>query len=885
MILISNDKKGRTLRRAFCVILALMMVLALTGLFASRANAVNVEYTITVESTDSSAGSASGGKNVIAGDSITISATPNPGYKFAYWTDRYGSTLSVDQDYTFVPEESGTYAAWFVNISDEGLVYSGTVSSVTFPETSEGYSKIQEQAMKINNTGTGSLMFRLSDISISGANPDAFEIRSYWKNHSTGNCCFPNDDIGVLYIRPVTGLDVGTYTAKVTIKERDGNISPLVGNISFTVTTDYVITASSSPTEGGTVSGWGIYKSGDDVTLTASPSAKYKFAGWYEGTNKVSDNAEYTFTATSARDLVAKFEQVEFDIDVDVYDNGEGGSSTVTGAGTYYKGDTVTISAIPDSNVVFSYWLTQYGEEVSTSATYSFSPTVDIKMFAVFRKPETFTVSFESNGGSSVTTQSITEGQKATKPSDPTKADSVFLGWYKDSSLTTEFNFDTPITENTTLYAKYKTLIKEVDCTITKPAEGKSPDMNPISADPSKYDVKLDLWYFYEEPYPTVTETDTFEIGKRYSVRLIFTPKEGYYFDDSITVYNINGERSSSYGFNGYREMIYLIPGKYIVKFNANGHGIAPDSQHLGYDAKAVIPKQPKATGFIFGGWYKDAACTQPYDFNTIVTADITLYAKWTDESAPVPTTGGGFEDFVERLYTVALGRASEPEGKAFWSEHVGNGDLTGAQCANEFLLSKEFNDRGLNDEQFLTVLYSVFFDRKASDDPDGFNFWMNSLKTQGRDVVVDCFINSEEWCNVCATFGVKSGATRAKATVASENATKFATRLYTECLGRDPEEGGLKFWSLGLTNLELTGSAAAHEFFFCQEFNDHNFDNKELITRMYKTFMGREPDDDGMAFWLDSMDKGLTKQQVFDSFVQSPEFTQICKDYAIDRG
>ena len=243
------------------------------------------------------------------------------------------------------------------------------------------------------------------------------------------------------------------------------------------------------------------------------------------------------------------------------------------------------------------------------------------------------------------------------------------------------------------------------------------------------------------------------------------------------------------------------------------------------------------------------------------------------------------FADFVERLYVVALGRASEPEGKAFWSEHVGNGDLTGAACANEFLLSKEFNDRGLNDEQFLTVLYSVFFNREAAADPDGFNFWMNSLKTQGRDVVVDCFINSTEWCNVCATYGVKSGATRAKATIASENAKKFATRLYTECLGREPETEGLNFWALGLTNLELTGSQAAHEFFFCKEFNDHNFDNKELITRMYRTFMGREPDDDGMAFWLDSMSKGLTKQQVFDSFVKSPEFTQICKDYAIERG
>ena len=263
-----------------------------------------------------------------------------------------------------------------------------------------------------------------------------------------------------------------------------------------------------------------------------------------------------------------------------------------------------------------------------------------------------------------------------------------------------------------------------------------------------------------------------------------------------------------------------------------------------------------------------------------------TVSFKNSDFNANVQTkTLSAFGDFVERLYVVALDRPSEPEGKAFWSEHVGNGDLTGAACANEFLLSKEFNDRGLNDEQFLTVLYSVFFDRKASEDPDGFNFWMNSLKVQGRDSVVDCFINSTEWCNVCATYGVKSGATRAKATIASAKAKAFATRLYTECLGRDPEEDGLKFWSLGLTNLELTGSQAAHEFFFCKEFNDHNFDNKELITRMYKTFMGREPDDAGMTFWLDSMSKGMTKQQLFDSFVNSPEFTQICQSYAIDRG
>ncbi len=247
-------------------------------------------------------------------------------------------------------------------------------------------------------------------------------------------------------------------------------------------------------------------------------------------------------------------------------------------------------------------------------------------------------------------------------------------------------------------------------------------------------------------------------------------------------------------------------------------------------------------------------------------------------------TTGGGFEDFVERLYTVALNRPSEPEGKAFWCEHVGNGDLNGAQCANEFLLSKEFNDRKLTDEQFLAVLYKTFFDREAKDDKDGFNFWMNCLKTQGRDSVVDCFINSEEWCNVCASYGVRSGATRAKATIASANATAFATRLYTECLGRDAEEEGLKFWSLGLTNQELSGTQAAKEFFYSPEFVNAKYSNEEYINRMYKTFMGREPEAEGKAYWLDLLSKGTSRDEVFNFFSTCEEFTGICNEYAIQR-
>ena len=54
-------------------------------------------------------------------------------------------------------------------------------------------------------------------------------------------------------------------------------------------------------------------------------------------------------------------------------------------------------------------------------------------------------------------------------------------------------------------------------------------------------------------------------------------------------------------------------------------------------DGKAVSkPNDPTKTGFVFAGWYKDQTLTEKYDFSAPVTADLTLYAKWSTE-APEP--------------------------------------------------------------------------------------------------------------------------------------------------------------------------------------------------------------------------------------------------------
>ena len=66
-----------------------------------------------------------------------------------------------------------------------------------------------------------------------------------------------------------------------------------------------------------------------------------------------------------------------------------------------------------------------------------------------------FDVTFNTNGGSAIEAVKVDENGKVTKPKDPTKQGYLFKGWFTDANCTTEFDFNTPITANTTIYAKF----------------------------------------------------------------------------------------------------------------------------------------------------------------------------------------------------------------------------------------------------------------------------------------------------------------------------------------------------------------------------------------------------------------------------------------------
>lgn len=102
-----------------------------------------------------------------------------------------------------------------------------------------------------------------------------------------------------------------------------------------------------------------------------------------------------------------------------------------------------------------------------------------------------------------------------------------------------------------------------------------------------------------------------------------------YYVNDSGKLFAVKG--------NGQRVK------RYTVTFDANGKDAAmPDSQRVKEGKVATEPlTKPQCKGYTFAGWYTDEACTQAYDFSTPVTADLTLYAKWT-KNAVNPGGNGG---------------------------------------------------------------------------------------------------------------------------------------------------------------------------------------------------------------------------------------------------
>lgn len=130
--------------------------------------------------------------------------------------------------------------------------------------------------------------------------------------------------------------------------------------------TTYEVTLEYDSSE-GSVSGGGIFKKGDSVTIIATANEGYSFVGWYDGETKVSDQAEWTFSmGEKAISYTAKFSVNSYTVNLDC-DLLKG---NVTGGGEYLYGSKVTISAKDKVGYIFDAW---YDGNTKISDNYNYT--------------------------------------------------------------------------------------------------------------------------------------------------------------------------------------------------------------------------------------------------------------------------------------------------------------------------------------------------------------------------------------------------------------------------------------------------------------------------------------------------------------------------------
>ncbi|SCP96865.1 DUF4214 domain-containing protein [Anaerobium acetethylicum] len=237
---------------------------------------------------------------------------------------------------------------------------------------------------------------------------------------------------------------------------------------------------------------------------------------------------------------------------------------------------------------------------------------------------------------------------------------------------------------------------------------------------------------------------------------------------------------------------------------------------------------------------------------------------------------------FINRLYELVLGREAEDDGVAYYEEALAEGDTTGADLGYSFIKSPEFTNRNMNNSDYVEVLYNTFMDRAS--DEGGKAYWMNMLENGvSRDYVFKGFAESEEYKDICDSYGIISGTVTLTAE-RDQNAqlTMFINRIYTKALGRAGEEEGIEYYAKAINSGEIDPIQVAKNFIFSPEFEDKNLADEEYVKVLYRTFMDREYDAGGLQYHLDRMDNGVSKEDILDGFAFSPEFNEIMSGFGL---
>ena len=334
-----------------------------------------------------------------------------------------------------------------------------------------------------------------------------------------------------------------------------------------------------------------------------------------------------------------------------------------------------------------------YTDESTGAIKYTTSITVsDNKTIYVKCSPNTYTINFDSDGGTTVSSKTATYDSKIGTLTNPTKTGYNFAGWYLDTeSITSESVYK--YAKDVTLKAKWteatntkytvnyylQTLDKKYD-KVTESVVYTGTTNKTVDAalktyegfvTPSKQTVKIladgsakvDYYYVRKELKVTFVNGDT-----KKEVTYLYGKENQAFTNNGFnkTGYTLTGYSNTSGGSKNY-EVTSTVTGEFIDKnypsktlyvvftantykiaFNNNGGSGTMDAITCTYDKDCTLTKNTfTKTGYTFAGWSKTSNGEIQYTNGSIVknlltSGSMTLYAKWTANTYTVSYNANG---------------------------------------------------------------------------------------------------------------------------------------------------------------------------------------------------------------------------------------------------
>ena len=376
-------------------------------------------YEITASANPSVGGTVAGAGQIQEGQTCTLVATPNTGYNFVNWAkvvDEEGGGRTIEESLTYILD--GTVTGGSTGYATESEITQGDMTWRVMGNTTMNPWRIGGKSLTnvdrpIYCTSTfGDNITKVvvehgtaTDITVNSltlivsansdfSNPTSSVTGTFAANGTTtferpAGADWTNKYFKIVYNVSVSG-STNRYLQfkKAEFYKQESGGTPVNTVVvstepeySFTVVEDaayiatfelksYDIAVTATPATYGTVTGAGTYIYGTTCTISATPNTDFIFANWTLNGEIVSDQATYSFVVNdeTAGEYVGHFARDLYQITVTANPTAGG---TVTGAGAYMEGQTVTLTATPKTGYRFGNW-SKNGEVVSTDNIYSF---------------------------------------------------------------------------------------------------------------------------------------------------------------------------------------------------------------------------------------------------------------------------------------------------------------------------------------------------------------------------------------------------------------------------------------------------------------------------------------------------------------------------------